>query len=481
MTAKHPTETSGTGRIDGLGALRLLEALSRIHRWILLIDSRRNVLWTSEHLSELTGGERLAQGVDARKFLNHLLRPQQILPLRSSLRGRSHLTGVAVDLESRDGSTRTIDLDLTRIPSEAGELLLVIASERSERSANALDAQLLEALPDALLVVDAEGMVRRVNGAALRLLGASEDQALARPVATLIAGGADDLERFAVALLATGKTTRCELGLDDSSGASRRLDVSITPLSGGLRCVVLRDVTSDRQAEQQLRWAGEEIEHCVAALAHDLRSPLVGLLGFSRLLRDDYAQSLDETGRHFVDRIEQAARTMESLIHDLLELARIGAPGEQPCLVDPREVLQQISAEFKPRLEANRINLELYDEIPSRVYCDRSRLYQVFSNLIGNAIQHMGPKRDACIRVRILESEDEHEIVVSDNGRGVDPVQRERIFEIFQSIPARSGGVRGTGMGLAIVKKIAEKQGGRAWVDGERGEGAHFHVTLPRG
>jgi signal transduction histidine kinase len=244
--------------------------------------------------------------------------------------------------------------------------------------------------------------------------------------------------------------------------------------------VVLRDVTEQREAEQRLRKANEELEHCVGALAHDLRSPLVGLLGFSRLLRQDYENSLDETGHHFLDRIEQAARTMEALIHDLLELARIGESGERPVLVDPREVLLQLAAELKPTLETSGIELVLPTGLVSRVYCDRSRMYQLFSNLIGNAIDHMGPRRDARIEVMIDEDEQHHEIVVADNGRGVDPAHRERIFEAFQSIGTRADGRRGTGMGLAIVKKIVERRGGRVWVESEPGCGARFHVTLPR-
>ena len=244
--------------------------------------------------------------------------------------------------------------------------------------------------------------------------------------------------------------------------------------------MVLRDVTDQREIVQRLRKENEELEHCVGALAHDLRSPLVGLLGFSRLLRQDYESSLDETGHHFLDRIEQAARTMEALIHDLLELARIGDAGERPVLVDPREVLLQLAAELKPRLESAGIDLALPSDHASRVYCDRSRLYQVFSNLIGNAIDHMGPRRDARIEVVIEEDDQQHEIIVADNGRGIDPAHCERIFEVFQSIGTRSDGRRGTGMGLAIVKKIVERRGGRVWVESEPGLGARFHVTLPR-
>ncbi len=480
MTAQHLPESREACRIERVGVLRVLEGLARIHPGILVMDARRNVLWASERLGEITGIEGLAPGTDARGFLGQLARPQQILPLRSNLRRRTHVTGASVELAGSDGRSKTLDLDLTRIESDAGELLLVIASERAPQPAGGIEAEILDALPDALLVVDADGFVRRANLAAAALLECDEDRLLSRPVTTLLADGAPALETVSTALAGTSRPGRCELELGSRSGGARTLDVAIAPLSGGLRAIQLRDVTRERGEEQTLRRASDELEHCVAALAHDLRSPLVGLLGFSRLLRDDYEEALDDTGCHFLDRIEQAARTMESLIHDLLQLARIGAPGERPSLVDPREVLLQIHAEFKPRLEANGIELDLCDDLPSRVFCDRSRLYQVFSNLIGNAIEHMGPVRDARIEVRIHDSDGGHEIVVADNGRGVHPEQRERIFEIFQSIATRAGDARGTGMGLAIVKKIAEKHGGRAWVDGEPGAGARFHVTLPR-
>ena len=103
--------------------------------------------------------------------------------------------------------------------------------------------------------------------------------------------------------------------------------------------------------------ANDELEHCITSLAHDLRSPLVALLGFSRLLRQEYGEAIGETGRHFVDRIEEAGRTIEGLVHHVLELSRAGQPGERTALVDPREVLSQLRAELKPRLEEAGIEL----------------------------------------------------------------------------------------------------------------------------
>jgi len=207
--------------------------------------------------------------------------------------------------------------------------------------------------------------------------------------------------------------------------------------------------------------------------------PLVALLGFSRLLRQDYGELLNQTGAHFLDRIEQSGRTMESLIHDLLELSRIGQRGDRPSFVDPRAVFMQLQAELKPRLESAGIRLVLPNAPPSLVYCDRTRLYQVMSNLIGNAIDHMGTTENAQIRVSVAEDADGHVITVEDNGCGISSENQERIFEVFQSM-GRTDGRRGTGIGLAIVKKIAETHDGRAWVESEPGRGACFHVTLAR-
>ena len=213
-------------------------------------------------------------------------------------------------------------------------------------------------------------------------------------------------------------------------------------------------------------------------MAHDLRSPLVSVLGFSRLLREDFGGALGERGAHFLDRIAAAGRNMENLIRDLLDFARIGHEGVQRTLVDPREVLQQLRSECKPRLEQQGVALEL-PESPPLLLCDRTRLYQLFSNLVGNALDHMGETPHGRIVVEVRESADRHVLVVADNGRGVAAEERERVFEMFHTVQ-RPGGRKGTGIGLAIVRKIAERHGGRAWVEDAPSGGAAFHVLLPR-
>jgi signal transduction histidine kinase len=169
---------------------------------------------------------------------------------------------------------------------------------------------------------------------------------------------------------------------------------------------------------------------------------------------------------------------MEDLIHDMLELSRIGKPGGAMSLVDSKAVLQQLQAELKPRLEASDIALELPPD-PPLIFCDRTRLYQVFSNLIGNAIDHMGACDKPRIVLSIVEEDGCHHITVSDSGRGIAAQDHERVFNVFQSLGPASDGRRGTGIGLAIVKKIVETHGGRIWLESRPGEGAQFHVTFP--
>ena len=170
---------------------------------------------------------------------------------------------------------------------------------------------------------------------------------------------------------------------------------------------------------------------------------------------------------------------MEALINDLLELSRIGQANGRREQVDPLGLLKQLGHEFKPRLEAASIRLSLPDA-PPQLSCVRTQLYQVFSNLIGNAIDHMGDADAPLIEVEVSEESDHCVVCVRDNGVGIAARDHERVFEIFQTLGRRSGERRSTGIGLAIVKKVADGHGGRAWVESEPGQGAAFFVSFPR-
>jgi len=344
-------------------------------------------------------------------------------------------------------------------------------------------AAVLGNAPDAVLAIDPRGRISFANAAAEEVLGWSPSRLAGTPVATLLADS-EDLECLRDCLQGRSQLRDRSLMIRCPAGGHCKVSAS----SGSLTSSVcsepqillhLRDIGERLCNEAELIRTNEELEHCINELAHDLRSPLVALLGFSRLLRQDYGDRLDETARHFIDRIEQAGQTMESLVHNLLELARIDRPTEPRMHVDPSAILGQIKAELKPKLDAAAIDLVLPDD-PPLIFYNRTRLYQVFSNLIGNAIEHGGPGHDAKIRVEIRDAGDVLQIAVRDSGRGIPRESHERIFEVFQSLSRSQERGRGSGIGLAIVKKIAETHGGRVWVESEPSQGSTFNVTFPK-
>lgn len=486
-----------TQTVDRIPARTLVEALAKIYEYVLVTDSRGRVLWRSDGLVELCGGERFRVGCEVKTllpFLPGFTRPEQAFQLRSRLRRDGFLTNAVIELSDENGESIPIEVNVVPVsgrpderpfyvviarPVESGRPVVGLAQASRRGSLESV----LDDAPDAILAVDARGFVVYANAAVERLLGHGGSQIIDRPVAALL-NDAADLERLVSSIGVEREVEAWELTLTRSDGRAARIAASSRTrwlddgtFGGTVFC--MRDVTDRHRATVELSKKNAELEHCVHALAHDLRSPLVALLGFSRLLRQDYGALLDDTGTHFVDRIEQSGRTMEDLIHDLLELSRIGQPGERKALVNPASVLHQLKAELKPRLDAAGIELELPDD-PPLVYCDRIRLYQVFSNLIGNAIDHMGACQQPRIAVSIVEHGDESHISVSDSGRGIDSKHHEQVFEAFQSLGPSSDGRVGSGIGLAIVKKIAETHGGRVWLDSRSGYGTTFHVTFPR-
>jgi PAS domain S-box-containing protein len=486
----------GSQSVDHIPARTLLEALAKIYEFVLVTDSRGRVLWRSNGLVELCGGERFRVGCEVKTLLPLLpgfTQSERAFELRSRLRRDGFLTNAVIELSDEDGESVPIEVNVVPVSDRPEERSFYVVIARPVDSATSVAglaeqsrggplASILDDAPDAMLAVDARGFVVYANAAVERLLGHGASQIVNRPVAALL-NDAADLERL-VSSIVEREVEEWELTLTRSDGRAARIAASARTrrlddgtFDGTVLC--MRDVTERYHAGTELSRKNAELEHCVHALAHDLRSPLVSLLGFSRLLRQDYGALLDDTGTHFVDRIEQAGRTMEDLIHDLLELSRIGQPGERKAMVNPATVLHQLQAELKPRLDAAGIELVLPQD-PPLVFCDRTRLYQVFSNLIGNAIDHMGACEQPRIAVSIFEEGDVSHISVSDSGRGIDSKHHEQVFEAFQSLGPAKDGRTGAGIGLAIVKKIAETHGGRVWLDSRSGCGTTFHVTFLR-
>jgi two-component system sensor kinase FixL len=471
--------------LDASAALPLIQALASLHESVLLIDAQGRIHWMSERLARRCGGiERFGD----KSWTSLLADASAAGPLVAALCTAGRVNAIPIELLAEDGRSVRASVSAARLGSDPETspfvAILRVGEEEWRREAQPTRAaarDFLDSSPDAAVIVDPSRFIAYANPAVEQVLGYRPEEVIDRPLA-LFVHGSDDLERIADALQPENPVRNQDLEVRrrDGSPVCVSVSASLLRLPGGRHggaIAYLRDVTERRRAEESLARKNAELEHYVHAVSHDLRSPLVSLLGFSRLLRDDYGGTLEAKGLHFLERIEQAGRTMEALIRDLLELSRIGRTGHA-TRVSPRAVLLQLAAELKPRLDAQGVELVIPDDPPA-VVCERTRLYQLFSNLVGNALDHMGEEERPRIEVEIDERGEECLITVRDNGRGIDAEHHDRIFEVFQSLGPRRDGSRGTGMGLAIVRKIAETQGGQAWVESEPGRGAAFKVSLP--
>jgi len=229
---------------------------------------------------------------------------------------------------------------------------------------------------------------------------------------------------------------------------------------------------------RELSRSNEELNSFAYTVSHDLKAPVVSLQGFSSLLLEGYKDSFDDTGRLYVERIMKNSERMGTLIDDLLELSRIGRIKGQEQLVDISELVSDIASDFSPQLDSKGAKLTITGEMP-KVRCDRTRISQVFANLIGNANKFMGDDNDnPTIEVGYESQNGNHLFFVKDNGIGIDKEHHAKIFQIFQRL--NDVEVEGTGVGLAIVKKIVENFGGKIWVDSEKGKGTTMYFTVPK-
>ncbi len=218
-----------------------------------------------------------------------------------------------------------------------------------------------------------------------------------------------------------------------------------------------------------------ELEGCIHGVAHDLRGPLCSARGFARLLERDFGGALGEIGRGYVQRVRDGLDRIQGLLDGLLDLSRLRCGVDRRTFAPTLEVLRGIAAELKPELEERDVRLELPEVAPA-VWADPLHLYQVISNLVANAVRHMGDGPNRRVRIAFDTEPGAVVLVVSDNGCGIAADDQARVFQPFVSLDPAA---RGAGLGLAIVRRIAEAHGGRVELRSAPGAGAEFRVSFP--
>jgi len=243
------------------------------------------------------------------------------------------------------------------------------------------------------------------------------------------------------------------------------------------------DITQERRAEEQLRTllvelerSNKELEQFAYVASHDLQEPLRMVSSYTQLLEKRYGDKLDDDAREFMNYTVDGARRMQRLINDLLEFSRLSTRGKQLEPVDANEVLGTVRANLSAAIE-DAGALVTNEALPT-VMADPTQLSQLLQNLVGNAIKFHGAEAP---RVHIAAGEQDGEWVFSvrDNGIGINQEYFDRIFVIFQRLHVTAD-YPGTGIGLALCKRIAERHGGRIWVESEPGTGATFSFSIPK-
>jgi len=227
---------------------------------------------------------------------------------------------------------------------------------------------------------------------------------------------------------------------------------------------------------RELAAVNKELEAFTYTVAHDLKSPLRGVTGFAHLLKEHAGGGLDDTGRHYVDMVQGSAVRMAQLIDDLLRYARIERNAIERQPVPLKALLDGVLVDLANELESRQLRVIAELQV-AEVLGERTGLREVLANLISNAVK-FSPKAGEPIVVRSYREGAEVVLAVADRGVGFDMKYRDRIFGIFERLH-RLEDYPGTGVGLAIVRKVAERHGGRAWADSEPGQGSTFFLALP--
>jgi signal transduction histidine kinase len=241
--------------------------------------------------------------------------------------------------------------------------------------------------------------------------------------------------------------------------------------------VTIMDISARKKMENDLVAANRELDMFTSSVSHDLRAPLRHVAGFAQLLHKGQHDRLDEKGQHQLDVIWKSARRMGELLDDLLGFARMSRSEVRWRAVDLTKLAREVIEETRSQEPDRRVEWRVA-ELPE-VWADPALLRLVLQNLLGNALKYTRTRPDACVEVDAQANGRETVVLVRDNGVGFDMRYVDKLFGIFQRLHGPEE-FEGTGIGLASVRRIVERHGGRAWAEGQPDHGATFYFSLPR-
>jgi PAS domain S-box-containing protein len=349
---------------------------------------------------------------------------------------------------------------------------------------------LMDTIPDRIYFKDVQSRFVRNNAAHARSLGATPEQCIGKTDFDFFSrehaelASADEQEIVRSGLPVIGKVERITRR-DGSRGWASSTKLPWRDGTGRIIGTfgISRDITATKDAEEKLveernllARSNAELEQFAYVASHDLQEPLRAVASCVQLLKKRYEGKLDARADDFITHAVDGTKRMQALITDLLTYSRVGTHSQPFELVDCECALADVRANLAMAIEESGAVVQ-HEPLPT-VLADASQLAQLFQNLIGNAIKFRADRRPE-VRISARQEADAWLFAVSDNGIGIDSHYFDRIFRVFQRLHTRVS-YPGTGIGLAICKKIVERHGGRIWIESQPGQGSTFHFTLPQ-
>jgi PAS domain S-box-containing protein len=414
--------------------------------------------------------------------------------------------GMGIELSGRrkDGSEFPIEIMLS--PLKSAEGILVTAAIRNISARKAAEAKyrgLLEAAPDAMVVVNQAGEIVLVNVQAERQFGYRRDELLGQKVKEIIPEGfaerlTADATRSTVEALAQQIGMGIELSGRRKDGSEFPIEIMLSPLenAGGiLVTAAIRNITARKQSErdnaelelrldrakqlaisnQALEQSNLELKQFAYVASHDLQSPLRSISGFVQLLKLEYEGKFDEQAQDWIRRTVEAVAQMQTLIRDLLSYSRVEAHSGNLTRIAFLDIVNDARSLLESSIRDSGAQVTC-GPLPE-IMGNRSQLVQLVLNLIANGLTYRSDQLPQ-VHVSAERGEGEWAFSVRDNGIGIDPKYHEQIFEIFKRLHHQKD-YPGTGIGLAICRRTVNRHGGRIWVESEPGHGSTFYFTIP--
>jgi len=331
--------------------------------------------------------------------------------------------------------------------------------------------------------LDAHGYFVNINKTLLGWLGYQKSEVVGKLKFIDLVTEEDQATMEAVSKLLKGKSSekKIKLNLIKKSGEKFPVVLGVVERQGkqdpAKMILYMIDNSESKEAVERMKKLDQELEAFSYSISHDLRAPLRSIDGYSRILQEDYGGKLDEEGRRVLNVIMNNAKRMGNLIDDLLDFGRLG---RKPMLLSQVSMTDMVNSIVKEILvhEGNRkIGVKVGELHPA--YADVDMIRRVWFNLLDNAVKYTGKKESAVIEVRSYETgAGEVCYEVKDNGDGFDMKYAPKLFGVFQRLH-KIQDFPGTGVGLAIVKRIISRHGGRVWAEGKLHESAIFYFTIP--